>query len=44
MHSPVAVHCNENRLFAFKQLNQADKNEIKRLRVWKIIISLRYEY
>lgn len=43
MHSLVAVHCNEKHLFAFKQLNQADKNEIKRPRVWRIIISLRYE-
>lgn len=44
MHSLVAVHCNENHLFAFKQLNQADKNEIRMLKVWRIIISLRCEY
>lgn len=43
MHSLVAVHCNENHLFAFKQLNQADKNEI-RMRVWRSLIPLRYAY
>lgn len=39
MHSQTPVHCNEKHLFAFKQLNQADKKLIKMLEVWRVSVS-----